>query len=65
MPILAKSMMKIVMTITETKPPVVELYYVYPLYLRSCEVGNRSSILSALLTLVKMGIFYKIFKNYQ
>ena len=44
-PMLAKRMMKIVMTIIDTSPPVVELYSVSPLYRTSLAVGNRSSIL--------------------
>ena len=54
-----------VMTITEMKPPVVELYSVYPLYLTSLAVGKRSSALKAFETVEKkVGIFYgfKIFK---
>ena len=45
---LAKRMMKMMSTATETIPPVVELYYGYPLYLRSLLLGKRSNILKNL-----------------
>ena len=52
-------MIKIVMTASEINPPVVELYYVYPLYLTNLAVGNRSINLKALLAVERIGIISK------
>ena len=49
-PILAKRIMKTVITSAERMPPVVVLYYVSPLYLTSLLEGNKSTYLKLLQT---------------
>lgn len=44
-PMLAKRMMKMVMTTTEVNPPVEVVYSLSPEYLTKLEVGKRSTLL--------------------
>ena len=63
MPILENRITKTTITATETMPPVVEVYSVYPLYLTSLLEGKRSTALKALLnTEKKEGMRFR-FKN--